>query len=67
MAVPAIHRFAFPISSSLNELQKTAIVAEAARVLRIGGRFGIHELSLKPDNLSGSLTTALAGGIMWCL
>ena len=34
--------------------QKTSIVAEAARVLRAGGRYGIHELSLKPDDLADS-------------
>ena len=31
--------------------QKATIVAEAARVLRAGGRYGIHELSLEPDDL----------------
>ena len=30
---------------------KAAIVAEAARVLRPGGRYGIHELALEPDDL----------------
>lgn len=39
--------------------QKTAIVAEAARVLRTGGRFGIHELSLKPDNLSPAIKSII--------
>jgi SAM-dependent methyltransferase len=32
--------------------QKTAIIAEAARLLRSGGRYGIHELCLVPDELS---------------
>lgn len=31
--------------------RKTAIVAEAARLLRHGGRYGIHELLLTPGNL----------------
>jgi len=31
---------------------KAATVAEAARVLRAGGRYGIHELALEPDTLS---------------
>jgi SAM-dependent methyltransferase len=31
--------------------QKAAIVAEAARLLRPGGRYGIHELCLVPDDL----------------
>ena len=34
------------------ERQKAAIVAEAARLLRPGGRYGIHELCLVPDELS---------------
>jgi len=33
------------------EEQKGAIVAEAARLLRVGGRYGIHELSLMPNDL----------------
>ncbi len=32
--------------------QKTAIVREAYRVLRAGGRYGIHELALTPDDIS---------------
>ena len=31
--------------------QKVAIIAEAARLLRPGGRYGIHELCLVPDEL----------------
>ena len=31
--------------------RKNAIVAEAARVLRTGGRYGVHELALTPDDL----------------
>ncbi len=34
---------------------KTEVVAEAVRVLRSGGRYGIHELTLKPDTLSPEL------------
>jgi hypothetical protein len=33
------------------QLQKMSIVAEAARLLRAGGRYGIHELCLVPDTL----------------
>lgn len=32
--------------------QKAAIIREAHRVLREGGRYGIHELALTPDDLS---------------
>ncbi len=31
--------------------QKALIVAEAARLLRPGGRYGVHELCLQPDDL----------------
>jgi SAM-dependent methyltransferase len=36
---------------------KHAIVAEAARVLRPGGRYAIHELALTPDDLPEEVTT----------
>ncbi len=32
--------------------QKAQIVAEVARILKPGGRYGIHELGLRPDNIS---------------
>lgn len=35
--------------------QKTRIIAEAWRVLRPGGLYGIHELALKPDTLPDDL------------
>lgn len=35
--------------------QKKAIVQEALRVLRPGGRYGIHELALAPDDLSDEI------------
>lgn len=38
---------------------KQRIVAEAARVLRPGGRYAIHELGLHPDNLDPEVKTAL--------
>lgn len=34
--------------------QKAAIIQEAYRVLRAGGRYGIHELGLEPDDLPES-------------
>lgn len=34
--------------------QKELIVAEAARVVRPGGRLGLHEISFAPDDISGS-------------
>jgi len=39
--------------------QKAEIVAEAARVLRSGGRYGIHELSLKPKNVSDAIKSEI--------
>ena len=35
--------------------QKHRIVQEAARLLKPGGRYGIHELCLVPDNLDGQI------------
>ena len=35
--------------------QKSAIVREAARLLKGGGRYGIHELCLVPDDLDGAI------------
>ncbi len=35
--------------------QKAEIIREAFRVLRAGGRYGIHELGLTPDDLSDSI------------
>jgi len=35
-----------------SDAQKARIVQEAVRLLRSGGRYGIHELCLKPDNLA---------------
>lgn len=49
------------------ERHKAEIVAEAARGLRSGGRYGIHELALEPDALSEELEQeiqqALSGAI----
>lgn len=38
---------------------KERIVAEAARVLRSGGRYGIHELCLTPDGVDDSIRAAI--------
>lgn len=38
---------------------KRAIIAEAARVLRPGGRYAIHELGLQPDTLDDAVKTEL--------
>lgn len=47
--------------------QKQRIVGEAARLLRPGGRYGIHELCLLPDDLSegkkSEISAALSGAI----
>ncbi|MEB3030971.1 class I SAM-dependent methyltransferase [[Mycobacterium] nativiensis] len=37
--------------SMQNDAAKNAIIAEAARVLRPGGRYGIHELALTPNSI----------------
>jgi hypothetical protein len=39
---------------------KGRIVAEAVRLLRPGGRYGIHELCLRPDNVSNGIRDAIA-------
>jgi SAM-dependent methyltransferase len=39
---------------------KARIVAEAARLLRPGGRYGIHELCLLPDDVSNDIREAVA-------
>jgi SAM-dependent methyltransferase len=39
---------------------KVRIVAEAVRLLRPGGRYGIHELCLLPDDVPGDVREAIA-------
>jgi SAM-dependent methyltransferase len=39
--------------------QKTSIIEEAYRVLQPGGRYGLHELYLTPDNLDESTKTQI--------
>ena len=39
---------------------KTAIVREARRLLRPGGRYGIHELCLQPDDLDESVKSEIS-------
>ena len=38
---------------------KERIVSEAARILRPGGRYGIHELCLVPDDVSESIRNGI--------
>lgn len=40
---------------------KAAIVEEAARLLRPGGRYGVHELCLLPDDLEDTKKSEIAG------
>ncbi|MGO3458232.1 MAG: SAM-dependent methyltransferase, partial [Corynebacterium casei] len=42
---------------------KNAIVAEAARILRPGGRYAIHELGLVPEDLSEDIKTEIRKGL----
>ncbi len=45
------------------ERAKNAIVAEAARLLRPGGRYAIHELALAPDDLPDEVKTGIRQGL----
>lgn len=38
-----------------NDASRAAIIGEAARLLKPGGRFGIHELCLRPDTIDPEL------------
>ena len=42
-----------------SERGKSAIVAEAARLLRPGGRYGIHELAVRPDDIDEETHTEI--------
>ena len=42
---------------------KRAIIAEAARLLRSGGRYGIHEIALVPDNMSAEVRQEIRSGM----
>jgi ubiquinone/menaquinone biosynthesis C-methylase UbiE len=42
-----------------SDTAKRAIVAEAVRILRPGGRYAIHELGLHPDDLGPEIKTEL--------
>lgn len=43
--------------------QKRKIVAEAFRLLKPGGRYGIHELSLAPDELPDAVKSEISGSL----
>ena len=43
--------------------QKERIVREAARLLRHGGRYGIHELCLQPDDLEENRKSDISGAL----
>lgn len=45
------------------ESTKLRIVAEAARLLRAGGRYGIHELCLVPDDVDAEVREAIRKGL----
>jgi len=42
---------------------KAKIISEAVRLLRSGGRYGIHELCLKPDNIDPKIRDAIASDL----
>lgn len=42
---------------------KASIVAEAFRILRPGGRYGLHELCLRPDGLDDTTQDAVRGDL----
>ena len=44
-----------------NDRTKAAIIAEAARLLRPGGRYAIHELALTPDGVSEEVKATVRG------
>ena len=46
--------------SRQNDTGKTAIIAEAARLLRPGGRYAIHELALTPDTVPEATKATIA-------
>lgn len=45
------------------ERGKTAIITEAARILRPGGRYAIHELALRPDDIDPGIATEIRKGL----
>lgn len=42
------------------QAHKAAIVAEAARLLRPGGRYGVHELAIVPDDVPADVETEIS-------
>ena len=46
-----------------SESKKSEIIREAYRILKPGGRYGIHELSLFPDELSDDKKTEIQHGL----
>lgn len=47
--------------------QKTAIAKEAFRILRPGGRYGIHEIALVPDALDASTQRAILKSLSYAI
>lgn len=45
--------------SMQTQQEKSRIVREAARILRIGGRYGVHELCLTPDDIDPNVRQAI--------
>jgi SAM-dependent methyltransferase len=49
--------------SMQTDTTKEAIVAEAVRLLRPGGRYGIHELALTPDTIADETKATIVQGL----
>lgn len=49
--------------SMQNDKHKIEIIKEAARILKPGGLYGIHELGLYPDNISDEIKKEIFGDI----
>lgn len=47
----------------MNDLDKAATISEAWRLLAPGGRYAVHELGLRPDNLPAEVEAEISKGL----